>query len=62
MRLVFVEAIRGQCASFMILPATVADIFGGQTHSSSESQCWAVTGVSEEFFPFPKYGQNDIAY
>ena len=34
MRLVVVEAIRGQCASFMILTATVSDIFGGQTNSS----------------------------
>ena len=28
-----VEAIRGRCASFMILTATVSEIFGGQTNS-----------------------------
>ena len=32
--LIVVEAIRGQCASFMILTATVSEIFGGQTNSS----------------------------
>ena len=31
MSLIFVEAIRGRCASFMSLPATVSEIFGGQT-------------------------------
>ena len=30
--LIIVEAIRGQCASFMIL--TFKEIFGGQTNSS----------------------------
>ena len=34
MSLVVVEAIRGRCASFMILTATVSEIFGGQTNSS----------------------------
>ena len=33
MSLIVVEEIRGQCASFMILTATVSEIFGGQTHS-----------------------------
>ena len=28
------EAIRGRCASFMSLPATVSEIFGGQTTPS----------------------------
>ena len=32
MRLIVVEAIRGRCASFMILTATVSEIYGGQTH------------------------------
>ena len=27
-----VEAIRGRCASFMIVMATVSEIFGGQTN------------------------------
>ena len=34
MCLIIVEAIRGRCASFMILVATVSDIFGGQTTPS----------------------------
>ena len=34
MSLIVVEAIRGRCASFMILTATVSAIFGGQTNSS----------------------------
>ena len=34
MSLIVVEAIRGRCASFMILAATVSEIFGGQTNSS----------------------------
>ena len=34
MSFVVVEAIRGRCASFMILTATVSDIFGGQTSST----------------------------
>ena len=34
MSLTVVEAIRGRCASFMILTATVWEIFGGQTNSS----------------------------
>ena len=32
--LIVVEAIRGRCASFMILTATVSEVFGGQTNSS----------------------------
>ena len=32
--LIIVESIRGRCASFMILTATVSEIFGGQTNSS----------------------------
>ena len=34
MSLIIVEAVRGRCASFMILVATVSEIFGGQTTSS----------------------------
>ena len=34
MSLIVVEAIRGRCASFMILTATVSETFGGQTNSS----------------------------
>ena len=35
MSLIVVVAIRGRCASFMSLPATVSEIFGGQTTPSS---------------------------
>ena len=31
---IVVEAIRGRCASFIVLTATVSEIFGGQTTSS----------------------------
>ena len=34
MSLIVVKAIRGRCASFMVLTATVAEIFSGQTNSS----------------------------
>ena len=34
MSLIVVVAIRGRCARFMILTATVSHIFGGQTNSS----------------------------
>ncbi len=34
MSLIIVEAIRGRCASFLNLPATVSEIFGGQTTPS----------------------------
>ena len=34
MNLIAVEAKRGRCASFIILTATVSEIFGGQTNSS----------------------------
>ena len=34
MSLIVVEAIRGRCASFLILTATVSEICGGQTNSS----------------------------
>ena len=33
MGLIVVEAIRGRCASFVILTATVSEIFGEQTNS-----------------------------
>ena len=33
MSFIVVEAIRGRCASFMILTVTVSEIFGGQTNS-----------------------------
>ena len=32
--LIVVEAIRGRCASFTVLTATVSEIFGGQTTPS----------------------------
>ena len=32
--MIVVGAIRGRCASFIILTATVSEIFGGQTNSS----------------------------
>ena len=31
MSLIVIEAIRGHCASIMVLTATVSEIFGGQT-------------------------------
>ena len=34
MSVIVVEAIRGRCASFMILTAMVSEVFGGQTNSS----------------------------
>ena len=34
MSIIVVEAIRGQCGSFMVLSATVSEIFVGQTNSS----------------------------
>ena len=34
MSLIIVEAIRGRCASFMILMATVSEILGGETNST----------------------------
>ena len=34
MSLIVVEAFRGRCASFMILTATISEIFGGQTNAS----------------------------
>ena len=34
MSLIIVEAMRGRCASFMILVAKVSEIFGGQTTPS----------------------------
>ena len=34
MSLIVVESIRGRFASFMCLPATVSEIFGGQTTPS----------------------------
>ena len=33
-KLIVVEAIRGRCASFTVLTATVSEIFGGQTTPS----------------------------
>ena len=33
MSFIIVEAMRGRCASFMILAAMVSEIFGGQTNS-----------------------------
>ena len=34
MNLIVVHAIRGRCASFTVLTATVSEIFGGQTTPS----------------------------
>ena len=34
MSLIVVDEIHGRCASFMIITATVSEIFGGQTISS----------------------------
>ena len=34
MNLIVVDAIRGRCASFTVLTATVSEIFGGQTIQS----------------------------
>ena len=34
MNLIVVEAIHGRCASYMVLTATVSEIFGGQTTPS----------------------------
>ena len=34
MNLIIVEVIRGRCASFTVLTATVSEIFGGQTTPS----------------------------
>ena len=34
MSLIVIEAIRGRCATFIILTATVLEIFSGQTNSS----------------------------
>ena len=34
MSFIVVESIRGRCASFMILTATLSEIFGGLTNSS----------------------------
>ena len=34
-----IEAIRGRCTSFMILTATVSEIFGGQTLIYFSSTC-----------------------
>ena len=34
MNLIVGEAIRGRCASFTVLTATVSEIFGGQTTPS----------------------------
>ena len=39
MSLINVEAIRGRCASFMIITATVSEIFGGHTQLSLSSDC-----------------------
>ena len=45
MSLIIVEAIRGRCASFMILTATVSEIFGEQTNSSIYRLCSKSMGV-----------------
>ena len=34
MSFIVVEAIRGRCARFTVLTATVSEIFGGQANSS----------------------------
>ena len=58
MNLIVVEAIRGRCASFTVLTATVSEIFGGQTtpsilvvyidgHVSKHNQTFKVHGTVE---------------
>ena len=48
MSFIVVEAIRGRCASFMILTATVSEICGGQTNVSIIVVQMAVTGDSPQ--------------
>ncbi len=40
MNVIVVEAIRGRCASFMSLRATVSEIFGGQKNSPILGLCF----------------------
>ena len=46
MSLIAVEAIRGRCASFLILTATVSEIFGGQINSSKLSMFFDRTVIA----------------
>ncbi len=39
MNLIVIEEIRGRCASFTVLTATVSEIFGGQTTPSILDTC-----------------------
>ena len=50
MSLFVVEAMRGRCASFMTLTATVCEVCGGQTNSSI--LVLGETGVSWDAFNF----------
>ena len=53
MSLIVVEAIRGRCASFMILTATVSEICGGQTKNNSSIlvvQMWHDINVGRTFY------------
>ena len=45
MSLIVVESIRGRCASFTILTATVSEIFGGQTNSYILVVCIYIYGM-----------------
>ena len=49
--LIIAEAIRGRCASFMSLPATVSEIFGGQT-TPSILVVEIITNLSFTHYPF----------
>ena len=39
MNLIVVDSIRGRCASFMVLTATVSEIFGGHTLKTEVLKC-----------------------
>ena len=45
MSLIVVEAMRGLCASFMILTTTVSELFVGQTNSSILIYAYRYTGM-----------------
>ena len=72
MILIVAEAIRGRCASIMILIATVSEIFGGQTYSTIlvvlyrwnlytklilyKMVCFMGRQISSNFVVMPAYG------
>ena len=52
---IVVEAIRGRCASFTVLTATVCEIFGGQTNYSIRRPIIdfnTIAGIGLWFWPF----------